>query len=146
MESALEHDEVAVEAFFPALAEGAGVGFDEVARRHGDYALCGVAAVVEVDDGRVSSARAGYLSVSEVPTVVDLTEFVATAALGGALSARELAAAAEYALTQLDPADDIHGTAAYRAQLVRVLTTRVVAAAHADAVARSRTRHGGGTE
>ena len=40
----LAHDEIAVEAFFPALAPGSGVGFDEVARRHGDYALCGVAA------------------------------------------------------------------------------------------------------
>jgi carbon-monoxide dehydrogenase medium subunit len=45
MESTLAHDEIAVEAFFPALAPGSGVGFDEVARRHGDYALCGVAAL-----------------------------------------------------------------------------------------------------
>src|SRR4051794_5677415 len=45
LESAVEHDEIAVAAFFPALAPGAGVGFEEIARRHGDYALVGAAAL-----------------------------------------------------------------------------------------------------
>ncbi len=45
LESAVGPGELAVEAFFPALAEGAGTAFAEVARRHGDYAMCGVAAV-----------------------------------------------------------------------------------------------------
>ena len=49
----------------------------EIARRHGDYALCGVAALVAGDGDRVTSARAGYLSVSDVPTVVDLTDALA---------------------------------------------------------------------
>ncbi|MGH3361741.1 MAG: FAD binding domain-containing protein [Nocardioides sp.] len=111
LESTLEHDEIAVSACFPALASGAGVAFDEITRRHGDYALCGVAALVEQERVRV-----GYLSVSDVPTVVDLTG-VADADLGDA------------ALAHLDPTDDIHATADYRAQLVRVLTQRVVASA-----------------
>ena len=63
------HDEIAVSAFFPALAPGAGVAFEEIARRHGDYALCGVAAL----SSTAASVRGGYLSVSDVPTVVDLT-------------------------------------------------------------------------
>ena len=46
LESSVRPDEIAVEAFFPALADGAGVAFEEIARRHGDYALCGVAALV----------------------------------------------------------------------------------------------------
>jgi carbon-monoxide dehydrogenase medium subunit len=111
LESTLAHDEIALAASFPALAPGAGVAFDEVSRRHGDYALCGAAALVE--DERV---RVGYLSVSDVPTVVDLTG-VAEADLG------------DVALEHLDPAGDIHATADYRAQLVRVLTRRVVRAA-----------------
>ena len=98
-------------AYFPALAPGAGVAFEEIARRHGDYALVGAAALV---DGE--SVHVGYLSVSDVPTVVDLTG-VADAELG------------EAALAQLDPAEDIHASAAYRAQLVRVLTGRVVRSA-----------------
>jgi len=111
LESTLGQDEIAVEAFFPALAEGAGVAFEEIARRHGDYALCGVGALVDGD-----SVRVGYLSVCDVPTVVDLTG-VADDRLGDA------------ALDHLDPGDDIHASAAYRAQLVRVLTGRVVAVA-----------------
>lgn len=128
LESSLAHDEIAVEAFFPALAAGSGVAFEEIARRHGDYAMCGVAAVVTVEGGRVTGARAGYLSVSDVPAVVDLTE-----ALDGELSAAALDRAADAALAVLEPETDIHATADYRAHLARVLTARVVTAAHENA-------------
>ena len=124
MESTLTDDEIAVEAFFPALASGAGVGFTEIARRHGDYAMCGVAAIVSLDGSRVTSARASYLSVAEIPTVVDLSQ-----SLGGSVDDESLARAAETALAQLDPQADIHASAAYRAQLVRVLTVRALRAA-----------------
>ena len=118
LESSVRHDELAVSAYFPALAPGAGVAFDEIARRHGDYALVGAAALVEGD-----SVTVGYLSVSDVPTVVDLSG-VADDDLGDA------------ALQHLDPGEDIHATAAYRAQLVRVLTRRVVRAARVSRQAR----------
>lgn len=108
LESTVAHDEIALSAFFPALPEGAGVAFDEVARRHGDYALVGAAALARGDQVRV-----GYLSVSEVPVVVDLTGV-------------EPERAGDVALEHLDPADDVHASAAYRAQLVRVLTERVI--------------------
>ncbi|HET7352103.1 MAG TPA: xanthine dehydrogenase family protein subunit M [Marmoricola sp.] len=124
MESALRHDELAVEAYFPALAPGAGVAFDEIARRHGDYALCGVAALVRLEGDRVVEARTGYLSVADVPTVVDVT-----APLAPGVTDASLAEAGEVALSALDPQDDIHATADYRAQLVRVLTSRVLRAA-----------------
>jgi 2-furoyl-CoA dehydrogenase FAD binding subunit len=117
LESSVRHDEVAVSAFFPALVAGAGVAFDEIARRHGDYALVGAAALVEGD-----SVRVGYLSVADVPTVVDLSG-VPEDRLG------------EVALEHLDPTGDIHATADYRAQLVRVLTARVVRSAREGAAA-----------
>jgi 2-furoyl-CoA dehydrogenase FAD binding subunit len=120
LESTLAHDEIATEAFFPALRPGEGVDFREIARRHGDYAMCGVAALVRVEDGEVTSARLGYLSVNDTPTVVDVT---------GA----DHDGAVDRALAVLDPADDIHATAAYRAQLVRVLTRQALAAAADDA-------------
>jgi carbon-monoxide dehydrogenase medium subunit len=126
LESTVGHDEVAVEAFFPALAPGEGTGFAEISRRHGDYALCGAGAVVALDGDDVVSARVGYLSVCDVPTVVDVTEVWP-----------DHDAAAEVALARLDPAGDIHATAAYRAQLVRVLTARVLRAAYDDARSRS---------
>jgi len=115
LESSVEHDEIAVAAFFPALAPGAGVGFAEIARRHGDYALVGAAALVD-GAGDEQSVKVGYLSVSDVPTVVDLSG-VAEADLGAT------------ALAKLEPMGDIHATAEYRAQLVRVLTERVVRSA-----------------
>ena len=132
LESTVAHDEIAVEAFFPALAPGEGVGFAEIARRHGDYALCGVAAVVRVAEGQVAAARGGYLSVADVPTVVDLAE-----PLRGGVTDAALAAAGALALTSLDPADDIHATAAYRGRLVEVLTARVLRAAYEDARSRA---------
>jgi carbon-monoxide dehydrogenase medium subunit len=147
LESSLRPDEIAVSAFFPALAPGAGVAFDEIARRHGDYALCGVAALVRVDGDRVTEARAGYLSVNELPTVVDLTDVLAGHAVStGSTTDEALAEAGEVALAGLDPAEDIHATAAYRAQLVRVLTARVLRAAYDDAVTRSTVSTGPTTE
>ena len=125
LESTLHHDEIALEAFFPALAPGHGVAFEEIARRHGDYALCGVGAVVGVDGGTVTSARLGYLSVADLPTVVDVTDALADAA--------STDAAADEALRHLDPADDVHATAEYRTHLVRVLTGRVLRTAYDDA-------------
>ena len=138
LESSLAHDEIAVSAYFPALAPDAGVAFDEIARRHGDYALCGVAALVRLDGSEVVEARAGYLSVDEVPTVVDLTPSLAGQVLSAAPATdRALATAGEAALAELDPAADIHDTAAYRAQLVRVLTARVLRAAYDHARTRT---------
>lgn len=113
LESSLAPDEVARAARFPGLAPGAGVAFEEIARRRGDYALCGVAVLVDGD-----RVRASYVSVSDVPTVVDLS----------GTADRDLGAAA---LARLDPVGDIHATADYRAHLVTVLTERVVARARA---------------
>ena len=119
LESTLAHDEIAVEAFFPGLAPGAGVAFQEIARRHGDYALVGVAAHVETDGETVTRARVGFVSVSDVPVVVDVTDAVQDPAGDPAATA----------LAELDPAEDIHATAAYRTHLVKVLAPRVLAAA-----------------
>lgn len=119
LESSLAHDEIAVSAYFPGLAPGAGVAFEEVARRHGDYALVGAAALVAEDQVRV-----GYLSVSDVPTVVDVSG-VAESEVG------------DRALEQLEPMDDIHASADYRAQLVRVITKRVVRSARDHAKGRA---------
>jgi carbon-monoxide dehydrogenase medium subunit len=134
MESTLHHDEVALEASIPALAPGEGVAFEEVARRHGDYALVGVGAVVRTEGDAVTAARVGYLSVADVPTVVDVTDTVGADG--------SFAGAADKALAHLDPPDDLHASAAYRVQLVRVLTPRVLAAAYADA--RGRVEQTGG--
>jgi carbon-monoxide dehydrogenase medium subunit len=123
LESAVQAGELAVSAFFPALPARTGTTFVEVARRHGDYAVCGVAAAVTLgDDGNVVTARAAYISVAPTPLVLDLTEVVA----GSAVAPAAWAAAGELAYEQTDPEEDIHASADYRRHLVRVLTERAL--------------------
>ncbi|TYK47888.1 FAD binding domain-containing protein [Actinomadura decatromicini] len=126
LESSLEPGELAVSAFFPALPPRTGTAFAETARRHGDYALAGVAAVVTLDeDLRVSAARAGYLGVSATPLVLDLA--------GPAGPRGDWAAAAAHVRERVDPESDIHAGAVYRRHLTGVLTERACAAATAEA-------------
>ncbi|WP_327091057.1 FAD binding domain-containing protein [Nonomuraea sp. NBC_01738] len=123
MESALEPGELAVSAFFPALPERSGTAFHEVARRHGDYALAGVCALVTLDDDlMVSLARVACVGVGPVPMVVDVT---------GAAGRRPPAtadwrAAARAVQEGVEPEQDIHATAAYREHLVGVLAERAL--------------------
>jgi carbon-monoxide dehydrogenase medium subunit len=115
LESDLTEDELAVQAFFPALPAGAGTAFVEIARRHGDYALCGVGVIAELDEsGSVQAVRCGYLSVNDTPLVLDLTQ---------AWQSSE-SDAAEQARLAVDPQSDLHATADYRRHLAGVLTVR----------------------
>src|SRR5215207_4513650 len=133
LESALRPGELATAAVFPAPPAGTGSAWLEVARRHGDYALCGVGVLVALDQGlRVSSARAALISVGPVPVPVDLTD-----ALGGQPhDAADWAAAGRLAAAAVDPDDDIHATAAYRRHLAGVLTARAARSAAASAAAK----------
>ena len=125
MESVVAPGELALEASFPVLDPAAGTAFVEVARRHGDYAVCGVAAHVQLGpDGAISSARAAYLSVAATPLVLDLSEAY------GADGAGDVGA---FVRANIDPEPDIHATADYRRQLAVVLTGRALAQAHAAA-------------
>jgi carbon-monoxide dehydrogenase medium subunit len=124
LESSLAPDELAIEAFFPALPMLTGTAFNEIARRHGDYALCGVAAMVTLDaGGAMTTVRAGYVSVGETPLVLDVT--------GAALDGDEALSA--FATGAVSPVSDIHATAEYRRRLAGVLTVRAVAVAHRQA-------------
>jgi carbon-monoxide dehydrogenase medium subunit len=135
LESCLEPGELATSAYFPVPEPATGTEVVEVARRHGDYALCGVAATVTLDgDGRVARARAAYLGVAPVPVVAELTEPVAGAAAADA----DWAAAGRLAQDGLDPEDDIHATAAYRRHLAGVLTARALRTAAARATGADR--------
>jgi carbon-monoxide dehydrogenase medium subunit len=134
METATAPTELAVAATFRRPATGSGSAFLEMARRHGDYAMCGVAAVVTVDpDLAVTAARVGLISVGPGPVVVDLADAISGS--GGAVDTARLRALLD---TVIDPEDDIHATAAYRRNLAHVLTERAVGQAHDDAVARRR--------
>ncbi len=130
LESATRPGELAVEAFFPAAPRRTGTAFVEVARRHGDYAVCGVGSTVTVDeDDAVVSARLGFISMGPVPVVVDVT---------GAVEARDgearWAAIGDAVDSAVEPEADIHASAAYRGHLARVLAVRALAQSHGRAV------------
>ncbi|MET7464774.1 FAD binding domain-containing protein [Nonomuraea sp. NPDC005501] len=132
LESAVEAGELAVSAFFPALPPRSGSAFAEVARRHGDYALAGVCAVVTLDeDLHVAAARVACVGVGPVPVVADVTEECGRRP-AATVPWEAVTAAVRRAV---EPEDDIHASAAYRLHLVGVLAERVLreAAAHATA-------------
>jgi carbon-monoxide dehydrogenase medium subunit len=133
LESAVRPGELATAAVFPRPPAGSGTAWVELARRHGDYAVCGVGALVRLDqDRRVASARAALISVGPVPVPVDLTD-----ALGGQPSdAADWAAAGRLAAAATEPEDDIHASAAYRRHLAGVLTARAAREAAASAAER----------
>lgn len=126
LESAIAPGELAVEAFFPTFPAGSGTAFVEVARRHGDYAVCGVAAVVTLDHGAVTAARVAYISMGPTPVTIDLT---AAAPDTGLDAPGSWDAAGQHAAGLLSPEPDIHASAEYRGHLARVLTGRALAAA-----------------
>jgi aerobic-type carbon monoxide dehydrogenase small subunit (CoxS/CutS family) len=127
---------VVTSAFFPALPPRSGTAFAEVARRKGDYAVCGAGVVVTLDeDRRVAAVRASYVSVGLTPEVHDLTDAVA----GKPVDSADWAAAGALARTLVDPDTDLHASADYRRLLVGVLTERTLASAAAEAGGRRMT-------
>lgn len=121
----LEPDELLVEVTLPPLSVHTGYAFREVSRRHGDYALVGVTAVVILtDDDRCQQARLVYFSVGNGP--VEAHQAVALLQ-GQALTPEAIQAAAEIAATaDIDPPSDIHASANYRRHLAKVLARRVL--------------------
>ena len=135
LESCLAEDEMATGASFGRFPDGTGTAFAEIARRHGDYALAGVAVAVSVLDGLITSARASFVSVTQTPDVLDLSDLLA----GSAPRDCDWGQAAELARLHVDPDGDIHASARYRRMLVGVLTARVLTEACANATASAAT-------
>ncbi|MGH9023990.1 MAG: FAD binding domain-containing protein [Acidimicrobiia bacterium] len=130
-QSALEPGELLTAARFPVRRPGDGFAFEEVARRHGDFAVCGVAVHVRVAGERVELARVGLLGVGSVPVVLDV---------GEALLARPQEAGPEALervgvelTSSLNPTGDMHGSGPYRLHLARVLVARCLRRAWEDA-------------
>ncbi len=123
--TAMLPEEMLVEVAFPQLRSGSGWAFEEVARQHGNYAMCGAAAVVGLDGiGAVEKARLVYFSVGEGPVVADQA---AALLVGEQPNAEAIRAAADTAASQdIDPVGDIHAGPAYRRHLAGVLGERVL--------------------
>ncbi len=120
----LEPDEVLVEIEIPRSSRRRGMAFLEVARRHGDFALVGAAAVVEAEDGLITSARVVLSGVSDVPLTAAAAE---RAAIGAAIDGTQTMQPLEDAAREgLEPSRDIHASERYRRKVSGVLVRRAV--------------------
>src|SRR5690242_21340241 len=104
-------DELLVEVRFPAAGRGTGSSFHEVARRHGDFAMVGLATSMVLAGGVISDARLAFAGMSDVP----VRATGAAALLVGERPAAQLFdEAARRATEDIDPPADLHGSADYR--------------------------------
>ena len=122
-ETALEPGEVLTAAEFPVRARGYRSAFEELARRHGDYAIVGLAAHAKVDGTVLSDVRLVYFGVAGAP----VTASDAASSLAGKSVSDAAIAEAQQALgRELEPFGDVHHSPAARLHLARVLLGRVV--------------------
>lgn len=136
--TSLSAAEVLTEACFPALRPGTGWSFQEVARRHGDFALVGVAATVALESGNCRGARIALFGVGGTPLRARRAERLLE---GQVPSEGLLQEAATTAGDEIDdPVADIHASAEYRRHVARVLTLRALS----EAVTRAATGTDGG--
>jgi carbon-monoxide dehydrogenase medium subunit len=132
--TALAPDEIVVDVTVPALPAHSGWAIDEVARRHGDFALAGAAAVVTLDAaGHIDAVRLGLFSLHDRAVRASRAEQVlhGEAPTPAAIAAAAAAAAAH----DIDPATDVHASRAYRRHLAAVMVRRVLTQAAARAAA-----------
>ena len=124
----LKEEEMLTELRIPGLPSRSGSAFVEFARREGDYALAGVAAVITLDsNGTIADARLGLCSVGPSPVRPQAAETL----LRGQHPGNEAWAAAATAVVSVldNPLSDIHGSADYRRHLAGVLTKQALAIA-----------------
>jgi aerobic carbon-monoxide dehydrogenase medium subunit len=125
--SALDDTELLTAARFPPWPPRTGWSVQKVSRRHGDFALVGLAAVLELaGDGPVERAALSFFGAGATPLRVREAERVL---VGERPEPALFAEAAGVVTKALDPPGDNHATAAYRAHVAGVLTRRCLAEA-----------------
>ena len=133
--TSLDDAEMVTGAELPYLPPGTGWGFEEVARRAGDFALAAAAATVTLRGGKVSEARLAIMGAHDTPLRIGAAE----ALLAGERPDREaVEAAARAAREAVEPFDDLHASADLRRHLVEVLARRALASAGRRAMERAR--------
>ena len=121
LQTDLAPDEVLTEIQVPKLGPGTGWSYRKFSRRAQDWAVVGVAAVIERSNGTISTARIGLTNMGSTP----LRATAAEGALSGA-DAGSVAEATQNADEGTSPAADIAASSEYRRHLARVLTRRAV--------------------
>ena len=121
--TALRPDELITEVRLPALGPDWRFGFAEFSRRAGDFALGMALAVLRLDGARITEARIGIGGAGDRPLRISEAERTLEGTMPGP---EALAEAGAIAAARVDPFEDLHATAAYRRDLVRVMTKRAL--------------------
>jgi carbon-monoxide dehydrogenase medium subunit len=124
--TAMEPDEVLVAARFPVWAGSCGWAVAEVARRAGDFAMCGAVCGIQLDGQRVSRTALALFGVDSVPSRARTIE---TAITGSAIDDLDLAEIGAELAATLDPPDDLHASGEQRRRMAKALVPQVLAAA-----------------
>jgi carbon-monoxide dehydrogenase medium subunit len=129
--TARKPDEIITEARFPLLPAGAGWAFDEVTRRHGDYALAGVGCTLSLDaQGRAVDVRLAACGIADRPLRLKAAEAILN---GTALQKSDLDAAAAASTAAVTQSDEANASASYRRRALTALIQRIVIKAAARA-------------
>jgi carbon-monoxide dehydrogenase medium subunit len=122
----LAGDEIVTEIVLPKLPPNTGWGFEEVARRSGDFALAAVAVTLTVANGAMAQARIALTGVG--PTALRVADAEALL-VGAALDPAQTGRAIESVRKTIAPDTDLHASSDYRRHLAGVLTGRALDAA-----------------
>jgi carbon-monoxide dehydrogenase medium subunit len=123
-ETALSPQELLVAVELPVAPKGSTRFFHEFSRRHGDYAIVGLAAQAVINDGRFADLRLGFFAVGDRPLLAGAAGKLVNVAVTPAVLSEALSALTD----ELDPQEDHQATPAMRRHLARVLLTRCVSA------------------
>jgi len=122
--TALQTGELLTTVEIPTMPERTGYAFEEVARRHGDFALLGVAASVTVDE--TGNCRDARITLVNPGAGAERMQRAASSLIGRATDNAAAQAAGEIAAADITATGDVHASPAYRRQLARVLTRRAL--------------------
>jgi carbon-monoxide dehydrogenase medium subunit len=121
--TAMQPNEVLTEVVIPIPGANYRHAFIELARRRGDYAIVGIAAIGQCVNGAISDLRLTYLGAGDKPALAQKTSQVFV--LKG-FSEKTLQEAQQQLASELDPAADLYTAAATKLHLARVLTGRAM--------------------
>jgi aerobic carbon-monoxide dehydrogenase medium subunit len=124
----LKPDEIITEIRLPPWPAKRRFGFQEFARRRGDFAMAAAAVFYDEDDGKARNAHVGVVGVADRPLRLPSVEAVLN---GQKIDDDAIAKAEAAASAAVDPPDDIHSSGAYRKALVGVMVERALKAAAA---------------
>ncbi|MCW2716782.1 xanthine dehydrogenase family protein subunit M [Pseudonocardia sp.] len=135
--TALEPNEIATAVTFDTPNGSSGWYFEEVARRHGDFAVIGIVALLTLSGGVISDARLTVFGGAATPVRIPAAEQLLVGVAAADVDADLLARAAAETSAALRPSDDIHASGDYRRHVAGVLTTRGISTSLERAVAGS---------